>query len=430
MLFKNISVLDENFDIKENMYVGISGSRIDYIGAGEPARAADYGRVYDGKGKLLMSAFYNSHGHSPMALMRGYGENMALQDWLNKKIFPFEDKLTGEAVYWATMLTMAESMRFGIVSTSDMYYFIDEMVAATSESGMKGNISRAIVNFDDSDVWQLPSMQEMKGTFEAYHNTAGERIKMDVSIHAEYTSNPLAVRAVAEYGKDVGARMHIHASETELEHEQCKERHSLTPVQYFASLGALDLPATAAHCVWLEGEDFDILKEKNVTVASNPVSNMKLASGVCNVPELLRRGVNVAIGTDSVASNNSLNFFEEMKVFAMASKMMFREPTAVTPTETLYAATRGGALGQGRTDCGLLKQGFRADLIVVDISVPNMYPTHDLKTNLVYSASGTDVLLTMADGKVLYEKGEYLTMDIERVMSEAKLYTGKILENL
>ena len=428
MLFKNITILDENFDVKENMYVGVSGSRIDYIGAQEPK--ADYGKAYDGTGKLLMSAFYNSHGHSPMALMRGYGENMALQDWLNKKIFPFEDKLTKESVYWATLLTMAESMRFGIVSTSDMYYFIDEMVGATAEAGMKGNISRAIVHFGDEDVWAMPSMQEMKRTFEAYHNSSDERIKMDVSIHAEYTSDPATVKAVAEYGKEVGARMHIHASETELEHKECKERHSMTPIQYFASLGALDLPATAAHCVWIEGEDFDILKEKNVTVASNPVSNMKLASGVCNVPELLRRGINVAIGTDSVASNNSLNFFEEMKVFAMASKMMYRDPQAVTPTETLYAATRGGALGQGRDDCGLLKEGFRADLIVVDISAPNMCPVHDMKNNLVYSASGTDVLLTMADGKVLYENGEYLTMDIERVKAEAAAQTKKILASL
>ncbi len=430
MLFKDITILDENFDIRENMYVGVSENRIDYIGAEEPANTTDYGRIYDGKGKLLMSAFYNSHGHSPMTLMRGYGENMALQDWLSKRIFPFEDKLTGQAVYWATMLAMAESMRFGIVSTSDMYYFIDDMVAATAESGMKGNISRSIVHFDDSDIWQLPSMEEMKRTFEAYHNTSEERIKIDVSIHAEYTSDPAAVQAVAGYGKEVGARMHIHASETLLEHEQCKERHSLTPVQYFAKLGALDLPTTAAHCVWVEGEDFDILKEKNVTVASNPVSNMKLASGVCNVPELLRRGINVAIGTDSVASNNSLNFFEEMKVFAIASKMMFKDPTAVTPAETLHAATRGGALGQGRLDCGLLKQGFRADLIVVDIGTSNMCPAHDLKNNIVYSASGTDVLLTMADGKVLYENGEYLTMDIERVMSQTKLHTKKILESL
>ena len=165
MLFKNISILDENFEVRQNMYVGVDAGIIEYIGTEAPEK--DYGRTYEGRGRLLMSGFYNSHGHSPMSLMRGYGENMALQDWLNKKIFPFEDKLTSEAVYWATLLTMAESMRFGIVSTSDMYYFIDDMVRATSEAGMKANISRAIVNFGDGDVWKLPSMQEMKRTFEA-----------------------------------------------------------------------------------------------------------------------------------------------------------------------------------------------------------------------------------------------------------------------
>ena len=428
MLFKNISILDENFEVRQNMYVGVGAGIIEYIGTEAPEK--DYGRTYEGRGRLLMSGFYNSHGHSPMSLMRGYGENMALQDWLNKKIFPFEDKLTSEAVYWATLLTMAESMRFGIVSTSDMYYFIDDMVRATSKAGMKANISRAIVNFGDEDVWKLPSMQEMKRTFEEYHNTEEGRIKMDVSIHAEYTSNPLAVREVSLYGKEVGARMHIHVSETESEHAECKRKYSLTPLQYFDSLGALDIPATAAHCVWIEGDDFDVLKEKNVTVASNPVSNMKLASGVCNVPELLKRDINVAIGTDSVASNNSLNFFEEMKVFAMASKMMYRDPTAVTPTQTLRAATRGGALGQGREDCGLIKEGFKADLIVLDIDTPNMYPVHDMKNNLVYSASGTDVLLTMVDGKVLYENGEYMTIDIEKTVREAEIHTRKILESL
>ena len=171
MLFKTITILDENFEIKKNMYVGTAGSRITYIGTEAPqsgmepqssmqtqsgkdvSRAEDWGEAYDGRGKLLMPAFYNAHGHSPMALMRGYGENMALQDWLNKLIFPFEDKLDSNAVYWGTTLSMAESMRFGIVSTTDMYYFIDDMVRATKDAGMKGNISRAIVNFDDSDVW-------------------------------------------------------------------------------------------------------------------------------------------------------------------------------------------------------------------------------------------------------------------------------------
>lgn len=428
MLFKNITLLDENLEVREHMFVGTKDARIAYIGTQEPQE--DYGRVYDGSGRLLMSAFYNCHGHSPMALMRGYGENMALQDWLTKRIFPFEDKLDSRAVYWATLLTMAESVRFGIVSTSDMYYFIDDMVAATVDAGAKANISRAIVSGAESDVWKLPSMQEMKRTFEAYHNTEDERIKIDVSIHAEYTSDVPEVEAVSAYGKEAGTRMHVHVSETRSEHEACKEKRGMTPVRYLAEHGAFDIPATAAHCVWIEGEDFDILKEKGVTVASNPVSNLKLASGVCNVPELLRRGIRVALGTDSVASNNSLNFFEEMKVFALASKMYYNDPTAVTPKQTLLAATRNGALAQGRDDCGLVKEGFRADLIVVDIRQPNMCPIHNMLNNLVYSASGTDICLTMADGRVLYENGAYPTLDIEKTMFEADAAMKKILAAL
>lgn len=428
MLFKNITILDENLEVREHMFVGTDGARIAYIGKTEPK--TDYGRAYDGSGKLLMSAFYNCHGHSPMALMRGYGENMVLQDWLTKRIFPFEAKLDSKAVYWATLLTMAESLRFGIVSTSDMYYFIDDMVAATIDSGAKANISRAIVSGGESDVWKLASMQEMKRTFEAYHQAEDGRIRMDVSIHAEYTSDVAEVEAVSAYGREAGARMHVHVSETKSEHEACKAKRGMTPVQYFAKYGAFDMPATAAHCVWIEGEDFDILKEKGVTVASNPVSNLKLASGVCNVPELLKRDIRVAIGTDSVASNNSLIFFEEMKVFALASKMYYQDPTAVTPRQTLLAATRNGALAQGREDCGLVKEGFRADLLVVDIDQPNMNPVHNMLNNLVYSASGTDICLTMADGKVLYENGSYPTLDLEKTIAEANAATRRILAAL
>ncbi len=429
MLFKNVTILDENLQIKNDMYVSTEGKHIKYIGETRPEGVFE--REYDGRGKLLMSGFYNSHAHSPMSLMRGYGENLALQDWLNKKIFPFEDKLDGNAVYWGTLLSYAESLRFGIVSSSEMYYFMDDMVKAAVDSGIKANISRAIVNFDDSDVWKLPSMQEMKHSFEEYHNIEDERIKIDVSIHGEYTSNHLAVSAVAEYAKAHGARMHVHVSETQSEHEECKERHSgKTPVQYFNQLGLFDVPATAAHCVWIEGEDYEILKEKNVTVAVNPVSNLKLASGVCNVQKLLDTGINVAIGTDSTASNNSLNFMEEMKMFALAPKTHFKNPEIVSPTQTICAATRGGAVGQGRDDCGIIREGARADLIVIDMNRPHMHPVHDLKNNLVYSASGSDVILTMVDGRVLYDNGEFTSIDLERTIFEAEKATKKILAQL
>ena len=224
--------------------------------------------------------------------------------------------------------------------------------------------------------------------------------------------------------------MHVHLSETQSEHEECKTKHGMTPTHYFNSLGLFDTPTTAAHCVWLEPDDYPVLKEKGVTVACNPVSNMKLASGVCNVPELLRQGINVGIGTDSVASNNSLNFIEEMKFFAVASKGKFYDPTAVTPVDTLRAATLAGAKSQGREDCGLMKEGYKADFVVIDISGPHMYPVHDLINNLVYSASGSDVVMTVVDGKVLYENGEYKTIDIEKTLFEADRVTKNILKQL
>lgn len=428
MLFKNISILNESFEIEENMYVGIEGEKITYISKEAPKRG--FGRVYDGTGKLLMSGFVNTHAHSPMALMRGYGENMALQDWLNKKIFPFEAKLTGDAVYWATMLAMAESVRFGIVSTTDMYYFSEDMVRAIAESGTKNNLSRSITCFDDSELWELESAKEMKSLFETYHNAEGGRIKVDMSIHAEYTSTPKIVRQMAEYTSSIGANMHVHLSETQSEHEECKARHGMTPAAYFNRLGLFDTPTTAAHCVWIEGEDFEILKEKGVTVASNPVSNMKLASGVCNVPKLLDMGINVSLGTDSVASNNSLNYIEEMKYFATAAKERVKDPTAVTPKQALRAATSSGARSQGRSDTGVLARGKKADLIVLDISGPHMHPVHSLINNLVYSASGSDVVLTMADGKILYENGKYFTIDLERAVYETERAAKKILQAL
>ena len=429
MLFENITIMNENMVRQNNMFVGIEGNRIDYIGEQKPEK--DYGSVYNGKGKLLMSGFYNAHGHSAMTLMRGYGENMSLQDWLNKRIFPFEANLDGEAVYWGTLLAMAESIRYGIVSTTDMYYFCDDMILAVLDAGCKNNMGRGVVNFTDEDLYQIDAFREMKSTFENFHGAGDGKILVDMSLHAEYTSNPKTVQQMADYTRSIGSNMHVHVSETKGEHEECKKRHQgQTPVAYLNNLGLFDTPTTAAHCVWIEGDDFRILKEKGVTVASNPISNLKLASGVCNVPRLLKEGIRVAIGTDSVASNNSLNFIEEMKVFAISSKQKYEDPTAVTPEETLLAATLSGALSQGRKDCGSLKAGYKADLIVLDIDQPHMVPVYHLANNLVYSASGSDILLTMVDGRILWQDGEYKTIDIEKTMAEAQNAAFRILKQL
>ncbi|HKM28289.1 MAG TPA: amidohydrolase [Anaerovoracaceae bacterium] len=429
MLFKNITILNENLDIENNMYVGIKGDTIEYIGNEPPS--ADYGEGYDGKGKLLMSGFFNAHGHSPMTLMRGYGENLSLQDWLFTRIFPFEDKLTSQAVYAATLLAMAESIKFGIISTSDMYYFVEDMIRAVKESGAKSNISRSIVTVEGKSFNEMPSIIEMKDAIKRFHGDANGRILMDTSLHAEYTTNERLARELAEFTKDAGLIMHVHVSETKSEHEECKERHGgRTPVQYLNDCGIFDSPALAAHCVWIEGEDFDILKDRGVTVATNPCSNLKLASGVCDVSKLIKKGINVAIGTDSVASNNSLNFIEEMKTLGLIAKVKSMDPTVITPKEVLRAATLGGALGQGRKNTGALKKGYKADLIVMDIGVPNMQPIHDMVSNIVYSSSSSDIVLTMVDGKTLYKDGEFTTIDIEKAIFETDKQTKDILGRL
>ncbi|MBQ4595432.1 MAG: amidohydrolase family protein, partial [Firmicutes bacterium] len=227
MLFSNITILNENLEIEKNKYVKVTDDRITYIGDIKPEDG--YSREYDGRGKLLMSGFFNGHGHSPMSLMRGYGENMALQDWLFKKIFPFEDQLDSSAVYWGTMLAMAESLRYGIVSTSDMYYFCDDMARAVIESGAKANISRSITNPMGSPLSELASLNEMKEFYEGFHNAAGGRIKVDMSLHAEYTSNPETAMALADYARSLDDTiMHIHVSETKSEHDECIARHGLT----------------------------------------------------------------------------------------------------------------------------------------------------------------------------------------------------------
>ena len=417
MLFHDIRILDEHLEDRQGMYVGIKDDQIAYIGDKKPVE--DFGEAYDGRNRLLMSGFFNTHAHTPMTLMRGYGENMSLQSWLTERIFPFEANLAGDDIYYAMLLGIAESLRFGIVSTTDMYYFCDRMAEAVLVSGAKNNISRGITCFTNENLKDLTAYAESKSLFENFHGSGDGRVRIDMSLHAEYTSNPKIARQLAEFTKKLGVHMHVHISETKTEHEECKERHrGKTPVAYFNELGLFDTKTTAAHCVWIEGEDFTILKEKGVTVATNAVSNLKLASGICNVPKLMEHGVNVTLGTDSVASNNSLNFIEELKIFALLHKENAMDPTLITPKQAIYAGTTAGALSQGRIDTGKLAVGYKADLIVLDLSGPHMFPVHDMATNLVYSASGSDVILTMGDGKVLYKDGEFPTIDLEQVKRE------------
>jgi 5-methylthioadenosine/S-adenosylhomocysteine deaminase len=430
MLFSDITLLNPKEEPRYKVFVGIRGGEIAYVGDAAPA--GEWGRVIDGRGGLLMPGFYNAHAHSPMTLMRGYGENLMLHDWLLTRIFPFENEIRADMAYYAATLAFAESFRYGIVSSSDMYFFTESVIKAAIDSGAKINATRALAGYDeDVDMYDMDMFKEAKHVYETYYGAEDARIIVDMGVHMEETSTERLARQLAEYSAKIGTRVHVHISETKSEHEGCKERREgRTPIAYFNDLGLFDSPATAAHCVWVDEDDMEIMKEKGVNVASCPVSNLKLASGVANVPAMLEKGINVAIGTDSVASNNSLNFIEEMKFFALVSKEKHGDPTLISPEQALYAATRAGALSQGRGDCGLVKEGFRADLVVLDDTVPGMRPIFDLAGNVVYSASGSDILYTLVDGEIVYENGEYPTIDLERAIYETEKACAKIAEKV
>lgn len=431
MLFSDISIINDNFELEEHRWVGTEGAFITYVGAQAPADPERFGSVYSGTGRLLMPAFYNAHAHSPMTILRGYGEGLSLQAWLNDRIWPFEAKMTSEDNYWGCVLACAEMLRYGIVSFSDMYYASEMRFKAVSEAGMKINSAEGLLAFEPKPYSEYPICQLNEKLVDQFHGADDGRLLVDYNIHAEYTSNPMVVADIAQLVKEKGLRIHLHASETKTETEECKTRHNgMTPIQYFDSLGVFDSPTTAAHCVWLEDADYEIMREKGVFVAHCPVSNMKLGSGFAPVARMLSEGITVALGTDGCSSNNNHDIMQDMYTMALVACGSALDPTALSPKQVLYAATRAGALSQGRQDCGLLAEGMRADLCVLDTTGPSWAPMTDVVSNVVFAGHGSDVVLTMADGSVLYRDGQWTGIDVERAKAECEASVKRIVSEL
>ncbi|MDO4503512.1 MAG: amidohydrolase [Coriobacteriia bacterium] len=430
MLFANIAILDENLDYVPNQFVATAADgTIAYVGSEEPAEFD--GERYDGTGKLLIPALYNTHAHAPMTLLRGYAENAPLQQWLNELVWPYEAKMDAEDNYWATLLSCAEMARYGCVSFSDMYYHTPERAQAVAESGMKANLCTSPIAFEPKDISEFPCFPEMEEGVAKYNGSESGRIKFDACIHAEYTNNDVTAKSVFDWAKKNNVGLQVHVSETKSEVEECRQRHNgMSPVQWLDSLGAFDVPTTAAHCVWVDEADIKIMAEKNVSVAHNPASNMKLASGFAPIAAMFDAGVNVTLGTDGMASNNNHDMFQDMYLAALLPKGNLLDPALITPKQIFAAATRNGALAQGRTDCGLVKEGFRADLAVLDVTGPSWAPMTDPLCNLVYAGHGSDVVLTMCDGTVVYQDGTWPTIDLEAAKAQVAQRHARICDAL
>lgn len=425
LLFSGADILRPDFTVLKNAFLGVDGAVIDYIGAERPT--ASYDEEKDMRGKLLMPGLYNMHTHTSMVLLRGLGSDLPLDRWLHEAMFPIEARLTPEDISVGTRLAMMEMLSTGTVSFTDMYDMPRVTVDEVSRAGMKANLNRPVLSFDPDERYEdNHRVTESLAFFADCNGAAQGRIIADFAIHAEYTSHDEMVR---RYGADClarGANMHLHLSETAKEHEECKQRHGKTPARWFADLGVFDSPTYAAHCVMVEDEDLAILRDKGVTCVHNPSSNLKLGSGFMPLTRLLEHDIRVCIGTDGAASNNNLNLFEEMHLAAIIHKGKLCDPTVVRPEQVLQMATRNGALAQGRADCGALAVGHRADVVAIDLNRPHLMPNHDTAALLVYAVQGSDVCMTMVDGRILYENGAFLTIDTERVMHDLRASCARL----
>ena len=427
-LFEHVTVvtMNDQAQVLEDAYVLVLDEIIWSVGTKPPK--GDFDRVIDGRGKVMLPGLVNAHTHVPMSLLRGYADGYDLQTWLNDYIFPAEDRLDSRAVRAGTDVALAELIACGVTCFADMYYFCDDIIERTLEAGLSANIARGITCFDESafDPQTYPPFAEQRALLDRWQGAENGRILIDACVHGEYTSFPRLWREQAAWAKENGLGMHVHLSETKPEQEACLGRWGKTPAQVLDEAGIWDVPAIAAHCVWLTPEDRKLLAARGVTAVHNPVSNLKLGSGVADVPALLAEGVNVALGTDGASSNNNLDLFEEIKLAAILHKGVQRDLTAVSAYQALEMATARGARAL-RRNAGQVAPGRDADLILVDFNRPGLTPCHDVISNLVYSARGSDVVLTMARGRVLYEAGDWKTIDVPKALAEAADYGAPLV---
>lgn len=419
-LLKNAMIYTPD-GVIEDGFIAVNGDTIEAISAQRPAGEFDCEK--DMRGKLLLPGLVNGHTHISMTLLRGVGTDLPLQKWLFDEIFPVEARLTEEDIAAGANLAMLEMLRSGTTSFSDMYFYSDRLADTVCRSGIKANICQHVQAFDAkaryADNEQARKMEQL---YKNWHGAGNGRIRVDGCLHGEYTcfSEDVAM-GVAAFTKDNDLHMHIHMSETASEHRECQgRRDGLTPAGWFYKMGVFDVPCSAAHSVWVSDEDIALMAEKNVTAVHNPSSNMKLGSGFAPIPAMVAKGVRVALGTDGAASNNDLDMMEELHLASLIHNGHHCDATLLPAKTMIEVATRNGALAQGREDTGVLAAGKKADIIAIDMNKPHLYPCLDAAGLVTYAAQGSDVCMTMVDGKILYENGEYLTLDREKIMAEAK----------
>ena len=395
--------------------VWVDGSKIVYVGKSFDKKAD---REINLNGNLLMPSFKNTHTHSAMTFARSLADDLPLQPWLYDMIFPMEAKLTGEDIYHLSKLAFLEYLTSGVSACFDMYYFPEDMARASIDFGFRTVMTCGLNNFKES----IEKLEEYYNKFNNYD----ELISYKLGFHAEYTTNRELLEGVSSLAQKYQAPVFTHSSETENEVKECIERYGKTPTALFEELGLFNYGGGAYHSVWIDDNDLEIYKKRGVYAVINAGSNSKLASGIAPVSKMIDKGINLAVGTDGPSSNNALDMFREMYLIAATQKLNDKDAASTDANKILEMATVGSAKCMGLNNCDIIDEGKTADLIVIDLNRPNMQPINNLTKNIVYSGSKENVKLTMINGRILYENGEFVGVDTEEIYRNAQRITDRI----
>ncbi len=428
--FYNAKILQTNpnhtFDIIEGE-LWVKGNRIDRIIKSEEAKNGStpeddnisWDRQIDAEGNLLMPGFKNAHTHTAMTFLRSFADDTTLQDWLFNQVFPREDQLTEDDIYWLDILGIMEYLTSGITSNFDMYFFPPMNAKASVDCGFRTVQTSGLNNFGGT-------IEKLEENYQIV-NEMGELSSFIIGFHAEYTTSMELMEGVARVAEKFHSPVFLHNAETEKEVQECIERWGKTPTELTDDLRMYSYGGGGYHCVWMTEKDFDIFRRQNLTAVTNPCSNLKLASGIAPVKRFLDEKIDVAIGTDGPASNNALDFFREMYLMTALQKVKEKDASVVPAEEVLYSATAVGARCMNLPDCDCLAEGKKADLIMIDLSQPNMQPENNTVKNIVYSGSKQNVKMTMVNGKILYENGEFdIGFDKKEIYAKANAIIGRM----
>lgn len=401
--------------------VHIKGDTIDYVGPSIGGLSKTWTKEIDGQNNLLMPGFKNAHTHSAMTFLRSHADDMKLDEWLNTRVFPAENKLTGEDIYWFNKLAIMEYLTSGITAMFDMYINKPMGEKAALDTGFRTVLCDSINDFGGT-------IKEMESDYRRYNQDQDKLVSYQLGFHAEYTTGHGLMKEIARLSEKHKKPVYVHCSETRKEVESCRERTGMTPVAYMDSIGLFAHGGGLFHGVHMDEGDFEIIKKRGLYIITNPASNLKLASGIAPVKRYLEEGIPMAIGTDGSASNNCLDMFREMFLTTGLQKVLCDDPQAVPAMEVLRMATVNGAHTMGLTQCDVLLEGKKADMILIDLMQPNMQPLQNIEKNLVYSGSKQNVKMTIVGGKILYRDGQFnLDSTTEEIFKKANEGARRIL---